>query len=638
METSTRDRSRGNSMQHVAVLDAPDNALLADRYELLRRMGHDADGQVFMARDHVTDRPVAITVLARGSAANPSIVARFQAEIPVAASLNHPNVVRIIDFGAHDDSLYVVRESVQGTTLADLVDTDGPLPSHRAARIAADVAAALDAAHPLGITHDELDQSHVIIATSGLVKVAGLDTVGGFVGRPPGDPQADLRALGALLRDSMADAEPVAPPPAPEQPVLDALFVDETALDTQPCPPGIDRLASIIDRLVGTDDTVAFSSAGAAEAELRSYRDDPAPVLPPPVPAHRPRPAPPTQEVAQVEEVTSSPLFLVTLAGLLLLMIGLAVYLSNAISGSSQDVAADAVDVPTVIGDTQSVAIERLESAGFLVEELVVENDEFDAGTVFAQDPAPRSSMAAGEVITISIAQPSATIVVPDVVDKTRSDAVDELAAAGFTVDVRRESSDVVELDRVVEQSLQPGTEVEQQADITVVVSTGPERALLPDLAGMPIAEASAQLEALGFLTLRIEYEPNRDIARDSVVRTEPAVDSQVELAAPITVFVSTADHDFVPAVVGLLFEDAIQVLEDRGFRPEIEAIDVEANSGRDGTVLAQGPESDALVPIGSTVRLQVAREKDDRSLLERWFDRDDRNGRDRGRGNDDDD
>ncbi|MGI9612566.1 MAG: PASTA domain-containing protein [Acidimicrobiales bacterium] len=598
----------------LAPPENPVEPLLGNRYELLRRMGSDPNGAVFLARDNQTNRSVAITVLERGSAGDPTSVARFQTWVELAANLNHPNVVRVVDWGSHDDRLYLVRESVQGATLAERLADDGHLPAPRAARIAADIAAALAAAHRVGVTHGELQTSNVIIGSSGLVKVAGFGAVAG-------DIQHDLAALGMVIEDMVTSVE--ASTPAPEPQVADSLFVDDSPSVDGVAPAG---LVTIIDRLATTSPGVGYSSAEEAEADLRGYREAPVVATPDPGPSRAADPLPPVEEP---EQITSSPLFLVTLAGLLILMIGLALYLSNAISGSSEETATDVVGVPTVVGDPQAIAVERLVAAGFLVEEELVENSDAPAGTVFAQDPPARTEMAPGELITISIAQSPLTVLVPDVVEKPRTEAIDELSALGLNVQLRRESNEVIPLDHVISQSLRAGDEAAENADITVVVSTGPEAVLVPSIAGLSVADATIELEAKGLQNVRWEFERSGQVPEESIVRTEPVANSQIELTAPITVFVSTGNNDFVPSVVGLERKAAQRLLSDMGFLPDVDPANVERGSPLIGTVVTQSPEAGSLQPLGARVKIRVGRVDPADS---------DNNDRDRGRGNDQDD
>ncbi len=701
----------GVAVGHGSFAEPVVSVSLGGRYELGRLLRSGPDGVTYLAADHVGGRDVEITVLDPQSADDRAAIRRAEATVWVAERLIHPNVRRTLDWGTDEHRFYLVRESVQGQTLDELLAVEGELPATRAARIGADVAAALAAAHGAGVHHGRLDAGAIVVTTAGLVKVDGFGSTPAVGPTGPGD---DLRQLGAVLRAMIADEDLVE---VEEPEVLDALYVDDA-----PAGGRVASLGDIVDRLTNDDRGLGYRSAEAAEADLRGYRETPpvpasTPLAPPPLappplgasaavepspppvgpalvepsrphgtvdvepspalvgsalPAPQPvgapaaaDPPPPLVDqirplldgtgsatpsartssggppIEQPDSLTNSPLFLVGLAGALIVMISLAIYVANAVSGSASE-PPDAVAVPTVIGDPSDVAIERLVAAGFVVEEVLVETDEHEAGTVFAQDPPPRSGLVPGQTITVSIARALAVVVVPDVVDEPRTEAIDVLTALGLDVDLRREPSDVIEFDRVISQSLRPGDEVGEGVEITVVVSTGPERLPVPDLAGLPVAEATAVLEEQNLDNVRWEYEPSDEVPEDTIVRTEPAAGTQIELTAPITVFVSTGNNNFVPGVVGLDRDQAERLLRDSGFKPQVESVTVDGDSGLVGYVVAQGPDTGTLQPIGSNVWIQVG--KEDKSLIDRLLggdggDDDNRRGnRRRGRGDRDDD
>ena len=606
--------------------------LLGGRYALSHRVGIDADGEIHEALDTTTDRTVDVTLFRPGSVDDRAAIHRVRSEAELAARLSHPNIVRTVDWGADSDRLYLVRESVRGETLAELLANEGPLAAARAARIGADVAAGLAAGRAQGATHHQLDAGAVVITGSGMVKVTGFSLdVGGDSARGAEPAPTDLEQLGTLLHAMVDVPQPVQ---AAEPEVLDALFVDEQR--SGPDGGTAPGLRAIIDRLLATAPGAGYPSADAAESDLRGYRDDPMPAAERPVPSPAQPSVPP---VEQPENVTSSPFFLVGLAALLLVMIGAAVYLSNAISGS-ENTATGTIGVPTVIGDPSDVAVEQLVAAGFLVEEELVETAEHDAGTVFAQNPPPRTEMNGGETITISIAQAPSTVVVPDVVDQSRTDAVDQLSALGLDVQLRRETSEVIAADRVISQSLRPGDEVDDGSRITVVVSSGPERVAVPELAGLTVTQATAVLEEQSLSNVRWEYEWSESVPEDAIISTEPAAGTEIEVSAPITVVVSTGLNNFVPGVVGLDRGEAERLIRQAGFEPQLDYVKVEGDSGLVGYVIAQGPDTGTLQPIGSKIWIQVGQE--DQSLIDRLLGRgddgdDDRRGN-RGRGRDRDD
>lgn len=312
----------------------------------------------------------------------------------------------------------------------------------------------------------------------------------------------------------------------------------------------------------------------------------------------------------EFDDLANSPLFLVTMVALLLILGGVIFYISAALSGGSQALDGNAIRVPTVVGDTQAVASARLTEAGLIVNQLLVVDEGTPPGIVVAQDPPSRGEIETGGVVTISIAQAPDTVAMPDVVDMTRIEAGEQLSALGFSVDIRRQTSDVVEADRVIEQSVRNGQEVGRGGEIILFVSSGPEQALIPNLKGIPLEQAGLQLEELKFTSVRIEYEPSLDISQGNVNRTEPLPDTQIELTTPITIFVSTGDHDLVPGMIGLTRGEAEQLLAGEGFQFSVQEVDVDPDSGLVGVVLSHHPEPEAMVPVGTHVTLRVGRER----------------------------
>ena len=91
------------------------------RYELGRRIGRGGMAEVFVARDRLLDRPVAVKILFAEYAKDPLFVERFRREAMSAASLNHPNIVGVYDWGQVDTTYYIAMEYVQGRTLAEIL-------------------------------------------------------------------------------------------------------------------------------------------------------------------------------------------------------------------------------------------------------------------------------------------------------------------------------------------------------------------------------------------------------------------------------------------------------------------------------------------------------------------------------------
>src|SRR6478672_2983008 len=136
-------------------------------YEVIAPLGAGGMGEVYRARDLRLQREVAIKVLPGRVASDPDALARFEREARAVASLSHPNIMAIFDFGTQDGVSYAVTELLEGETLAARL-ARGPLPTDPLVRIGSEVCAALTAAHRRGIVHRDLKPSNVMLAKSGV--------------------------------------------------------------------------------------------------------------------------------------------------------------------------------------------------------------------------------------------------------------------------------------------------------------------------------------------------------------------------------------------------------------------------------------------------------------------------------------
>jgi serine/threonine protein kinase len=145
--------------------------LLAERYELSERLASSGMTSIWRGHDRVLGRDVAIKVLHPELAADPTFRARFSEEAVNAARLTHPNIVALYDTGEQEGVAYIVSEWVEGANLASLLVQRGPLPPPQAARLASEVAMALDYAHGAGVVHGNLRSSNILITLDGTMKV-----------------------------------------------------------------------------------------------------------------------------------------------------------------------------------------------------------------------------------------------------------------------------------------------------------------------------------------------------------------------------------------------------------------------------------------------------------------------------------
>src|SRR5690242_12951975 len=141
----------------------PDRHVLAGRYEIDSIVGSGGMADVYLARDQVLDRPVAVKLLGPQFSRDASFVARFRREAQAAAALNHPNVVSVFDTGTDDGTHYIVMEYIQGKTLAQVLREDGAILPERAAEISLAVAEGLAFAHDAGIIHRDIKPGNIML-------------------------------------------------------------------------------------------------------------------------------------------------------------------------------------------------------------------------------------------------------------------------------------------------------------------------------------------------------------------------------------------------------------------------------------------------------------------------------------------
>ena len=170
------------SMAQAARSEAPGDALvtLDGRYHIAERIASGGMGEVYLAQDAVLAREVAIKVLHRSLASDQGFVDRFRREARAAATLNHPNIVTVFDWGAVDGVYYMVMEYVHGRSVREILNARGALEPAQAAAVLDQTLAALEHAHAKGIVHRDLKPENILITTEGVVKLTDLGLARAF--------------------------------------------------------------------------------------------------------------------------------------------------------------------------------------------------------------------------------------------------------------------------------------------------------------------------------------------------------------------------------------------------------------------------------------------------------------------------
>lgn len=279
--------------------------IIAGRYELLGTAGHGGMATVFRARRRSDGAVVAVKILYDQFAHAPEFVGRFEREARAAASLAHPNVVRVLDSGEDRGVHYIVMEHVEGETLKEVIRREGGFDPDRACAIAAQVCDALDYAHRHGIVHRDIKPQNILLTAEGAVKVADFGIARALAGSTITQPgsvvgsaqylspeqargdaagaRSDIYALGVVLYEMVTGRLPF----AGESPVALAL---KHIREAPPAPRSLDgrippRVEQIILRAMSKLPEQRYASAGEMRDDLldRSahWQDAPTVVLPP---------------------------------------------------------------------------------------------------------------------------------------------------------------------------------------------------------------------------------------------------------------------------------------------------------------------------------------------------------------------
>ena len=145
--------------------------LIADRYEILEKVGTGGMADVYKSKDHTLNRYVAVKVLKQEFSENANFVSKFRVEAQAAAGLMHPNIVNVYDVGEEKGIYYIVMELVDGITLKNYIAKRGRLGYKEAVTIALQVSMGLEVAHRNHIIHRDMKPQNIIISRDGKVKV-----------------------------------------------------------------------------------------------------------------------------------------------------------------------------------------------------------------------------------------------------------------------------------------------------------------------------------------------------------------------------------------------------------------------------------------------------------------------------------
>ncbi len=591
--------------------------LIAERYEVQRKLARGGMAEVFVGQDRSLGRSVAIKVMFPEFASDTAFVERFRREAQAAANLTHPNIVAVYDWGPIDTTYFMVMEYVSGRTLAEIIREAAPINPNRAADLAAGVASALGFAHRNGVVHRDIKPANVIIDDAGEVKVADfgiaravsggagdLTQTGTVMGtatyfspeQAQGqdvDPRSDLYSLGVVLYEMITGR----PPFTGDSPVSIAYkHVQEPVPPPRSIVPAIPAgLQAITLKLLAKRASNRYASAEDLRADLARFRAG-EPVL----------------ALQELEEMRARRAARATDEATQGVPIAGAAAVAGAAGLAAAAGADDATRVQSTVPSAPAAGAAATETAGGA-----------GSGTGAPEGGSGWSTgayVAAGAALLLGLAallfalngfltdeSDSDLVTMPGVIDMPFEEAVLRLVEEGFDrANITRQDAPAQEgkaAGIVVGQEPRAARRVQKDTLITLDVTADVALVTVPTVAGETESEARLILDDAGFTRVIPQRQASDDVDEGRVIETSPPEGSEVDPTLRLVLIVSSGPADaVVPNLLTLTQEEATEALEAVGLVGDFQDREVEFGSDQVGLVVDQDPAANAEATRGDTV------------------------------------
>ncbi len=550
--------------------------LLGNRYEIIEKIGNGGMATVYKATDKVLKRNVAVKILRDEFTTDDEFIKRFEVEAQSAARLTHPNIVSIYDVGVDGNLYYIVMELIQGKTLKEIIVKEkGPLPWKWSINVSIQIASALEMAHRNNIIHRDIKPHNIIITEDGVAKVTDFGIAkavsnstitafgttigsvhyfspeharGGFT-----DAKSDLYSLGVVMYEMVTGRVPF----DADTPVSVALkHMQEEPVEPIELNPNLPiAVNKIIMRALQKDTTLRYQTASEMLVDLKKSLKDPEGDF---VEELEYDPTAKTQVIdtnayrdnKQTKNSSGKKdgkfkTFVKTHKGLSI-FIGLLLLFVLSLGGTMLVLNLTnppEVAMPNVVGLSKEEAQKEIENVKLKFE---IEKEEYNKdvpeGFIISQDPTYMekfNKVKQGSTVKVVVSKGEEKTTVPKVMGMEKDKAVKALEDAKLKVEIVEESSKKVQEGYVISQETSPDTEAFAGDTIKIHVSTGVEKATVPDVIGKSQADAKKTLEAQGFV---VAVTTSEDSSKENGIVLKQSLDSgkTVEKGSTVTITVNS--------------------------------------------------------------------------------------------------
>ena len=501
--------------------------MLDDRYEILEVIGEGGMAIVYRALDHRLNRDVAVKIMRDEMAADEEFRRRFCTESHAVAMLSHPNIVAVYDVSHNDNVEYIVMELVDGITLKQYMERKGVVAWKEVVHFTKQISKALAHAHERGIIHRDIKPQNIMLLRDGTIKVGDFgiaalenevyenngEAIGSIHyiapeqarGECP-DARSDIYSLGVMMYEMLPgglpftgntlgeiavqhmNAKPVPPHEKnPEIPLeLERITLKAMSAELSERYQSANELLSDLEAFIHTPVTIDGESADYENPDVKPVRSS----------------TELSRERYRLRRRRSGVVsFMSGTFGLLVLAVALFAFLWNF---WLKDVfsPAERIALPNFEGSNYESIINNTElSSMYKFNVIYISDDSVEPGIVISQSPAAGRSMMvtpSGIEVDLTVNAGVSLTSVPDVLNTDYRDAMRNLRAAGFNVEIENAASDSYTKDYVIATSPVAGEQLSSGSTVYITVSAGPEiqYVSMPNLVGSTEDSAISRIES----------------------------------------------------------------------------------------------------------------------------------------------
>lgn len=562
---------------------------IANRYEIISRTGVGGMAIVYVAKDKVLNRDVAVKVLKDEFTTDDEFVKRFNSEALAAASLTHPNIVSIYDVGNEDGIYYIVMELIRGKTLKQIITEEKRLPWKWSVNIAMQIASALEMAHKNNIVHRDIKPHNIIITEDGVAKVTDFGiakavsnstitafgtTIGSVHYFSPEqakggytDAKSDIYSLGVVMYEMLTGKVPfdadtsvsVALKHIQEEPAEPIELNEEIpnaindiilkAMEKEPMA----RYQTATDILRDLKKALKDPEGDFVEEEdlndsltrrMGAITDD---MLDDEKPSKKKKRK---NKIAKYFEKHPKAKIPATILLCLILFFGSIGITSGVLNATSPK----DVQIPNLVGKTEEEAKEELAKLKLKYEKAGEDyNKDVEAGKIFEQTPGYTENYRVKEksTITVKISKGTEQTIVPKVIGMTFDEAVSALEEKKLKAEKIEETSKKIKEGIVISQEIDANSSANAGDTIKIHVSigTGIKQVVMSNLVGKTESDARSTLDSKN-LKVNVEYSEDTskedEVVLKQSVKSGENIDEGTEVTITVNKLSKTKSADFI--------------------------------------------------------------------------------------------